>query len=129
WAAWVKRLGHDYRVVTLDLPGFGLTRTPEGKIYSYQETAEVVEAFAKAKQLDRFTVGGSSMGGGVAWRFALAHPGRVRGLILVDATGWPEPPTPAENSPLVKASQAPGIGPAVVKLDNSSTLRGAFRTA
>jgi pimeloyl-ACP methyl ester carboxylesterase len=129
WAAWTKRLGHDYRVVTLDLPGFGLTQAPQGKAYSYQEMADVVEAFAKAKHLDKLSIGGSSMGGGVAWRFALGHPEQVRGLILVDSSGWPEPGSPVTNSPLVKASQAPGIGPVLMKLDNRSTLRSGFRNA
>jgi pimeloyl-ACP methyl ester carboxylesterase len=34
------------------------------------------------------------MGGAVAWSYALAHPERLDGLILVDAAGWPHPHKP-----------------------------------
>jgi pimeloyl-ACP methyl ester carboxylesterase len=34
------------------------------------------------------------MGGEVAWRYALSHADRLRGLVLVDAAGWPEPRGP-----------------------------------
>jgi pimeloyl-ACP methyl ester carboxylesterase len=129
WAAWSTRLGHDYRVISLDLPGFGLTRTPQGESYSYQDDADVVEAFAKAKHLDKVVVAGSSMGGGVAWRFALAHPDQTRGLILVDSSGWPEAASPVLQNPLVRAAQTPALGPLVLQLDNRSTLRSGFRNA
>ena len=32
-------------------------------------------------------IGGNSMGGGVAWRYALAYPERIAGLVLVNSTG------------------------------------------
>jgi pimeloyl-ACP methyl ester carboxylesterase len=129
WKPWVKRLGRDFHVVSLDLPGFGLTRTPADWPYSYQAMAGVVDAFAKAKHLDRFSVAGSSMGGGVAWRYALNHPERVRGLILVDSSGWPEPDLPALRDPLVRTGQNPALRPIVTSLDNSSSLRRSFRAA
>ena len=31
------------------------------------------------------------MGGGVAWNFAIRHPGWLDGLVLEDAAGWPQP--------------------------------------
>ena len=42
-------------------------------------------------KLGRFTLAGNSMGGGVAWQYALKHPDRLEGLVLVDAAGFPEP--------------------------------------
>jgi pimeloyl-ACP methyl ester carboxylesterase len=129
WKPWVKRLGRDFHVVSLDLPGFGLTRVPADWPYSYQAMAGVVDAFAKAKHLDRFSIAGSSMGGGVAWRYALNHPERVRGLILVDSTGWPAPVSPAEHDPLVRAGKSRALRPIVTSLDDSSSLRRIFRAA
>lgn len=125
WTAWAKRLGRDYRVIALDLPGFGLTRAPD-RAWSYQDMAGVVDAFVRAKHLDRFVIGGSSMGGGVAWRYALAHPDRAKGLILVDAAGWPDAASPVTEAPLVRAAQLPGMRPVVVQLDNHSALRDGF---
>ncbi|MEY4269585.1 MAG: hypothetical protein RLZZ58_801, partial [Pseudomonadota bacterium] len=36
-----------------------------------------------------FVLGGNSMGGGISWRYALAHPGKVQALVLMDAAGMP----------------------------------------
>ena len=129
WKPWVKRLGRDFHVVSIDLPGFGLTRAPTNWPYTYQAMAGVVDAFAKARHLDRFSIAGSSMGGGVAWRYALNHPERVRGLILVDAAGWPEPDLPVQHNPLVQAGENPMTRPILTSLDNRSTLRSGFRAS
>ena len=51
--------------------------------------AGFVLEFASALGLDRFALGGNSMGGGVAARFAIDNPGRVTKLILIDAAGFP----------------------------------------
>lgn len=48
--------------------------------------------FSQAVGLDRpFVLAGHSMGGHICWRFALAHPGRLAGLILVAPGGLARP--------------------------------------
>ncbi|MDO8408521.1 MAG: alpha/beta hydrolase [Phenylobacterium sp.] len=89
WEPWVERLGEDYRLVSLDLPGHGLTRAPAGYQSSPEAQVAVVDAVATRLGLPPFVLAGNSMGGGVAWRYALAHPQKVRGLVLVNAAGWP----------------------------------------
>lgn len=129
WEPWVRLLGRTYHIVTVDLPGFGLTRAPAGAGLDYDSDAAFVEAFAQARHLDRFVIGGSSMGGGVAWRYALAHPARVKGLILVDASGWPEPPVFDRSTFPANALGNP-IGRAVlIDLDNTRSLRDGLRNA
>lgn len=87
WEPWVERLSRDYRIVTLDLQGHGLTGpTPTG-CYTARCMAETVEAVRVHLGLERIAIGGNSMGGGVAIRYALAHPDRVSALILVDSAG------------------------------------------
>jgi pimeloyl-ACP methyl ester carboxylesterase len=90
WEPWVKRLGGDYRVVTLDLPGHGLTRAPAGYHPTLAGYVKLLDDFANAEHLDHFVLGGSSMGGDVSWRYAIAHPEKLNGLILVDSAGWPD---------------------------------------
>lgn len=94
WEPWVDELASAYRIVTLDLPGHGLTgQVPDGD-YRAQSMVDAVHAVVAALDLGSFVIGGSSMGGGVAWRYALAHPDRVRALILVDASpprDWSQP--------------------------------------
>lgn len=90
WEPWVERLSGRYRVVTLDLPGHGLTRAPKGYVGGTDAYVRTVEGLARHLQLPRFVLGGNSMGGGVAWNYALAHPERLDGLVLVDSAGWPQ---------------------------------------
>jgi pimeloyl-ACP methyl ester carboxylesterase len=89
WDAWAKALSGDYRVVVLDLPGHGLTRTPPGYAAGRDGFDAVVDGVTGKLGLTRFTLGGNSMGGGMAWAFALNHPDKVQRLVLVDAAGWP----------------------------------------
>lgn len=89
WEPWRARLGDRYRIVTLDLPGHGLTRAPEGHRPSTAASVKIVDRLTSKLGVERFVAGGNSMGGGVALAYALAHPDRVRGLVLVNAAGWP----------------------------------------
>ena len=89
WEPWVQRLDRDYRVVSLDLPGHGLTRAPDGYVTSSDANVAVVDQVVTRLGVQHFVLGGNSMGGGVAWNYALAHPEKLDGLVLVDAAGWP----------------------------------------
>ena len=90
WIPWVQLLGDDFRIITLDLPAHGLTgQVPDGN-YSVDAFLQTIDAVADHLGLAKFVLGGNSMGGGVAWRYTLAHPQRVMAMILVDATGLPQ---------------------------------------
>ncbi|PAL25006.1 alpha/beta fold hydrolase [Sphingopyxis sp. GW247-27LB] len=89
WEPLVKRLGGSYRIVTLDLPGHGLTGATPDKDYGADGMIAAVDVVAARLDLDHFILGGNSMGGWVAWRYALAEPGRVDALLLLDAAGMP----------------------------------------
>ena len=89
WEPLVKRLGADYRIVTLDLPGHGLTGGTPDKDYGASGMMAAVDVVAAKLELDHFTLGGNSMGGWVAWRYALGHPEHVDALLLLDAGGMP----------------------------------------
>ena len=90
WNGWVRALGRDYRVISLDLPGHGLTRAPPTYVANSAAFAAVVDQTTRRLGVDHFALAGNSMGGAVAWTYALAHPDRLTALILVDAAGWPE---------------------------------------
>ncbi len=76
-----------YRVISVDLPGHGLTGAVPNSDYSEQGMTVFVKEFADKLGLGRFAVGGNSMGGGVAARFAEEYPDRVTHLIVVDGAG------------------------------------------
>ena len=82
-----------YRVYMLDLPGFGRSDKPEVFSYSVRDQAGVVVGFLDAMGLKQVDLAGWSMGGWIAQRVAIAHPERVRRLILIDSAGLAELPT------------------------------------
>ena len=89
WEPAANLLAADHRVISIDLPGHGLTGPdPEGR-YTLAQMAESIDALMVALGIDRFALAGNSLGGGVALRYALAHPDKLDALILVDAVGGP----------------------------------------
>lgn len=91
WEGWARVLKTGRRVITLDLPGFGLTGPFTGdwpaEDYRGDTLARFVITLLDRLQVQRFVVGGNSLGGEIAWRMATLQPQRVAGLILVAASG------------------------------------------
>jgi pimeloyl-ACP methyl ester carboxylesterase len=89
WEGWAKELGKQARLISVDLPGHGLTGTWPRDEYTIEAYADFIEVLVDTLHLDRFVLVGHSMGGAVAWSFAATRPDRVSQLILVDAAGYP----------------------------------------
>ena len=89
WQPWVDALSSEYRVIRFDQIGHGLTGPHPRDDYDRARFVETVDAVADRLALDRFVLGGNSMGGGIAAAYALEHPERLAGLVLVDAAGAP----------------------------------------
>ena len=89
WDAWALDLSRDYRVIRFDLPGHGLTGARADGAYSVTDTVAQVAALLDEAAPERFVLGGSSLGGLVAWRYAADNPDRVEGLVLVSPGGYP----------------------------------------
>jgi pimeloyl-ACP methyl ester carboxylesterase len=87
WEPWVKLLRQDYRILTFDLPGHGLTGADPKLDYSDANYVSVVNRLLEARGIQQAIIGGNSMGGGIAWKFALAHPEKTRALLLLNASG------------------------------------------
>lgn len=85
WEPWVKVLGQNYRVVTLDLPAHGLTGQVPSAEYGADSFTAAIEGVVNELGLDNFVLGGNSMGGGATWRYALENPNRVRAMLLIDS--------------------------------------------
>lgn len=89
WEGWTRRLKAERRVVRLDLPAYGLTGPRPDGDYSMPAYVAFLHHFLQKKGIRRCDLAGNSLGGAIAWRFALTHPLAVRNLILVDAAGYP----------------------------------------
>lgn len=86
WDDWVSELADEFRLVRLDLPGFGLTGPRESR-HTLQGLIDSVGALCDHLELSDVAVAGNSLGGGVAWRFSQARPELVSQLVLVDPGG------------------------------------------
>jgi len=126
WDAWTEGLRGHFRVSRMDLPGFGLTGPNRDDDYRIDAYVEFLEAFRKRLGLDGFALAGNSLGGQIAWSYAVAHPARVKALVLVDPVGFP-----IDRPALVfRLARIPGISWLMTKLDpgplTERTLRDAY---
>jgi pimeloyl-ACP methyl ester carboxylesterase len=91
WEGWAGALQSRRRVITFDLPGFGLSGPFTGQYtpgdYRGDTYARFVLDLMDHLRVARFVIGGNSLGGEVAWRVAALAPARVDRLLLVDAAG------------------------------------------
>lgn len=127
WDSWRAELEKRWRVITVDLPGHGLTRTRSAQA-TMAAYADFLDRFADRIGLDSFALVGSSMGGNIAWHYTLAHPARVRGLVLVDASGWPQDPD--TKRPLVFRLLANPLARALLKdLDQTMLVRAGLKSS
>ena len=109
WEGWVRALRGQHRVVTFDLPGFGLTgpHAEADRRYGGDDDARFALALMDALRMPRAVVGGNSLGGEVAWRMATLAPDRIAALVLVDALGPPFQPQSVPIGFLV--ARTPGL--------------------
>ena len=81
--------GDDFRVIALDLPGFGDSVKPIGATYNAKWFARTVLAALDALELDRADLAGNSMGGRIAIETGFQYPDRVGKLVLLSpALAW-----------------------------------------
>lgn len=96
----IDRLNDKRRIISIDLPGHGLTGPSPAEDYSYQGFAQALDLVRTKLDIDRLVLVGHSMGGWIAWRYAADHSDAVSELVLIAASGMP----PRSTDP------PPGIG-------------------
>jgi pimeloyl-ACP methyl ester carboxylesterase len=92
WMPTVRKLITDHHVVLVDLPGHGESPMPDA--FSFAACAAALDQVLAKQQGDSTVVVGHGLGGAIALMEAGAHPGRMRGLIMIDATLKPPMPVP-----------------------------------
>jgi pimeloyl-ACP methyl ester carboxylesterase len=128
WESWVHELGDQYRIISIDLPGHGLTSAPAGYLPTISNYVDAIHAFAASQHLDHFVIAGNSMGGNIAWHYALAHPEELNALVLVDAGGWAHEST--DREPIIfNLLRNPIIAPILRGLDNTRLTREGLQKA
>jgi pimeloyl-ACP methyl ester carboxylesterase len=81
-----------FRVVTYDLLGYGLSERPADRDTSVAAQTDLLEHFLDALGIDQAGIVAHDIGGAIGQRFAVAHPERVRRLMVIDSVSydsWP----------------------------------------
>ena len=123
WLRFSRPLTQDYRVIALDLPGFGDSDLPPGS-YDVGTQAERLADILDELGVQQAHVLGNSMGGQIAALFAARYPERVRSLALFANAGIESP----HKSELYQLLTSGSPNPLVVKQpqDFDKLLRFVF---
>ncbi len=127
WLPLSERLSSDYRVISIDLPGHGLTRGFDEATVSISGFVDYIEDVTGALGVEEFALVGSSMGGAASWNYALANGDQLEGLVLIGASGWPRLDADETDRPLIFRLISNPLARNVIKdLDMSSLVQSGL---
>lgn len=122
WDAQFSLLGTEYRVLALDLPGFGYSaRRPEPATLGALARGVLATLDAQGEKRPVHLVG-NSLGGAVSLQALVLDPDRVSSVVLVDSAGFGK-----EVTYLLRGLAVPGFGELVLRRPNRLSLRHAER--
>ena len=107
WEDFVPYLYKEVRVVTLDLPGHGIS-VVTGAVHTMDFLADTVADALKALGIGHCTLVGHSMGGYVALAFCERHPEMLDGVVLLSSTPNPDTPERPKTAAGRSRSSRPG---------------------
>jgi len=107
WQSVALRLANDHTVIAPDLIGHGDSAAPRGD-YSLGAHAASIRDLLTALGIERATMVGHSLGGGVAMQFFYQFPARVERLALISSGGLGH-----EVSPMLRTAALPGVSAAL----------------
>ncbi|RDI45154.1 alpha/beta fold hydrolase [Aquicella lusitana] len=90
WKPQQKELKKHFRLITIDLLGFGQSSATDGQAVTMTEYADEVKQVLDQLHIQQAIIGGESMGGYVALAFLKKYPGSVKGLVLSDTQSIPD---------------------------------------
>jgi len=90
WDTLSSLLKTNKKIIRLDLPAFGLTGPNRLNQYSFNFYNQFLDEFLLKLNVTQCIVAGNSLGGSIAWNYAIASPDKVKQLILLDASGYPK---------------------------------------
>ena len=120
WEGLYGRLAPDHRVISVDLPGFGLSERTAGR-YSLESLARfVIAALDLLGEHRPLHVVGNSLGGAVAMKISALEPERVRSLVLANSAGF--------GKEVTIALRVLAIRPLARRLMKDKSRKVAYRT-
>ena len=119
WAGWTEELSKKYRVISVDLPGFGLTGPHPRGSYSAFMYAGFIDSLVTKLELKKFHLAGNGLGAQIAWFYAADHPERLNKLILLDAPGFEPKSTPM----IIWLARTPVLNDVMTKITPRSFIK------
>jgi pimeloyl-ACP methyl ester carboxylesterase len=117
WERNIAALAQEHRVFAVDIVGYGRTDKPE-VVYTFELMADFVLDFMNAMGIDKASLVGNSMGGGISMTVAAQAPGRVKKIVLVAPVGLGR-----GLSPVLRLMTLPMIGEVLTKPGRRGVVR------
>lgn len=89
WDGWIEHLQEDFRIIRLDLPGFGLSDCPDEFDFQKDSYIYFLKKFIAALRLENVIVGGVAWGADLAWHYATLSPYLIDKLVLINPSDHP----------------------------------------
>ncbi len=126
WDGWIQPLSYDFRILRVDMPGFGLTGpSPDGD-YGIQSYVDFIDEFLDKLGVQTIDIAGNSLGGQVAWNYALKRPERVGRLVMIDAAGYPRDAAGGAGT-ILRLARLPGVRNLLTMLTPRSLIADSLR--
>jgi haloalkane dehalogenase len=90
WRDVMPAIARTNRVVAIDLPGFGVSDKPADGRYGFPDFAAAIDGLLDHLGIERVALAGHDLGGPIVLHWALARPGRVGALALLNTLLYPE---------------------------------------
>lgn len=115
-----------WRVVRLDLPGFGLSGPIVNGNYSIDHAQSLVDGLMDELGIERFAIVGTSYGGPVAFRYAATRTDRITGLVIMNSAGVEYGKQDVDPKTGEKKFYAASVSDTVSREATAAALRKAF---
>ncbi|MBE6197843.1 MAG: alpha/beta hydrolase [Rikenellaceae bacterium] len=132
WEEFVPLLYKDVRVITLDIPGHGISEV-KGEIHTMDYLADTLAAALDKLGVESITVVGHSMGGYVALAFAERYPNRTDAVVLLHSTPYADSEEKRKNRQreisLIRSGKKELLAHSAPEAGFAADNRTRFRTA
>ena len=119
WDNWTAELVKQYRIVRMDLTGSGITGPDKKDRYEVKDDVAFISRLLQHLNIQNAHIVGSSLGGRIAWQYALDFPDQVSSLTLINALGYPQDSWP----PGIEMGQWPVVDKLVASLSSKFMYR------
>ena len=123
WDPQYERLSADYRVIAVDVPGFGFSDRPDGPITLSAFAKGVLGAADVLGETRPLHIVGNSLGGAIALQILALRPARVASLGLINSAGFGR-----EVTVLLRMLTVPGLGQLSTRRPTRASARLLERT-